>query len=233
MDKKEMTRTTVLSVGGSLIAPPSGIDVAFLKKLRALVAREIRRGHRVVLVCGGGAPARAYQQAAAATRKVSPVEADWLGIQATWLNAKLVQTVFGPRLAHCAIITDPSRVIKTNKPVVVAGGWKPGRSTDYDAVLLGRQFGAKTVVNLSNIRYVYDHDPRKFPDAKPIKKMTWVEFRKQFGTKWKPGLNTPFDPIAAALAAKLKMKVVVTDGRDLGNAAAILAGKPFLGTVIG
>ena len=32
----------------------------------------------------------------------------------------------------------------------MAAGWKPGCSTDYDAVLLAKAYGAKKLVNLTN-----------------------------------------------------------------------------------
>ena len=61
----------------------------------------------------------------------------------------------------------------------------------------------KTVINLSNVEQVYDKDPKKFPDAKPIKKLTWAGMREIVGDKWSPGMNAPFDPIAAQKAQEL------------------------------
>ena len=51
------------------------------------------------------------------------------------------------------------------------------------------------------------------------------------GSKWKPGLNMPFDPVAAKEAEKLKMKVVVI-GKDLSNLRKVLENKKFKGTLI-
>ena len=117
-------------------------------------------------------------------------------------------------------------------PVVVGAGWKPGWSTDYDAALLAKRFGVKTVVNLTNTDLIYDKDPRKFKNAKPIPHMTWDDVLRVVGKKWNPGMNTPFDPVAAKLAKKLNLTVVSCHGENLKNLDNILNGKNFVGTII-
>ncbi|MBI4457448.1 UMP kinase [Candidatus Uhrbacteria bacterium] len=221
----------VLSLGGSLIVPKEGIDTAFLKKFRALILRHAAKGRRFVIICGGGTTARDYQKAAGKVTPLTRDDLDWIGIHATRLNAHLLRTIFRGN-AHPRIITDPHEEMPTLKPIVIGAGWRPGCSTDFDAVLLARQYGAATLVNLSNIAYVYDKDPRVNADAAPITALSWKEFRKRFGGRWDPGLNSPFDPVAAREAQKLKMRVVIADGRDFKNLDRILAGKDCKGTVI-
>ncbi|HLD21948.1 MAG TPA: UMP kinase, partial [Patescibacteria group bacterium] len=130
------------------------------------------------------------------------------------------------------IIIDPTQKIEMNTSVVFGAGWKPGWSTDFDAVQFAIMHDIPRVVNLSNIAYVYDKDPKKFLDAKPIKDITWTEFRKLVGTEWKPGLNMPFDPIASKLAQEHGIEVVIADGTQIENVRAILDNKPFTGTII-
>ena len=62
--------------------------------------------------------------------------------------------------------------------------------------------------------------------------MTWSEFKGIVGGEWKAGMNLPFDPVAAELAEKLGMKVVIINGKDVDNLKAFLAGEKFKGTVI-
>jgi len=50
-----------------------------------------------------------------------------------------------------------------------------------------------------------------------------------FDGKWKPGMNTPFDPIATKNADGLK--VVITN-KDISNLKKIIFGKEFQGTTI-
>ena len=113
---------------------------------------------------------------------------------------------------------------------MIAAGWKPGFSTDYDAVLLAKNIGAHVVINMTNVDYVHDKDP-KLGGAKPIKEVTWKGLRKIVGNEWKPGLNMPFDPIASREAEKLGLKVVVI-GKDVNNLEKVLNGKKFKGTMI-
>ena len=61
--------------------------------------------------------------------------------------------------------------------------------------------------------------------------MNWKNFSKLINQKWKAGMNTPFDPIAAKEAQKSKMKVYII-GRDLKNLENLLEGKKFNGTTI-
>ena len=43
-----------------------------------------------------------------------------------------------------------AKKVKTNRPIIVAAGYKPGCSTDYDAVLLAKTYSAKELFNFSN-----------------------------------------------------------------------------------
>ncbi|MFA5023656.1 MAG: UMP kinase [Patescibacteria group bacterium] len=227
-----MNKTFVLSVGGSLIVTKEGIDIKFLKSFRAFILGQIKKGYKFYLVVGGGVTARTYIKAALQTTKINSASRDWVGISATRLNAQLVKVILG-QIAHSETIIDPTKKIKTVNKVVIAAGFKPGWSTDYCAVLIAKNNGAKTVVNLSNIDYAYNKDPRKFKEAKKLIKATWPEFQKVVGTKWQPGLNVPFDPVASQEAAKNKMKVVILNGQNLKNLERCLDGREFKGTTIG
>jgi uridylate kinase len=224
---------TVLSVGGSIVAPDNP-DPEFLASFGALVRAWLAEDNsrKLILVVGGGGPARSYQKA---FRAVNPAgaddQADWIGIMATRLNAQLLKAIFAD-ICPGDVVYDPTQVGVFAGRVMVAAGWKPGFSTDNDAVLLAERFSAKTVINLSNIAKVYTDDPRANPDAKPIDTITWAEFRKIVGDEWVPGKNVPFDPIASQHAQKAGISVICAAGRDIGNLKAILDGKPFVGTTI-
>ena len=105
------------------------------------------------------------------------------------------------------IIINPVLPIELSKPIIVGGGWKPGRSTDYVAVMLGQQLGAKKIINLSNIDYVYDSDPKKNSKAKKVERISWPDYRALVPKDWDPGLNSPFDPIASKLWANVRPDV--------------------------
>lgn len=230
-----MSQYKIISVGGSIIIPSTGFDIKFLKKFRELILSRVKKGEKFVLVVGGGFTCRQYQEALSKVKKVSHTELDWLGIYTTWFNAEFVRLMFGD-YAYEKVVKNPTLRLgsgQAKKPIIIAGGWKPGCSTDKDAVFLAKNFGAKELLNLSNIAYVYDKDPRKFKEAKKIEKINWKNFRKNIvGFKWTPGKNVPFDPMASALAEKLKLKVAILQGTDLKEVALALAGKKFKGTII-
>ncbi len=232
MAAAKKVETIIISLGGSVLAPHQ-IDVDFLQRFRQLILKFVHNGSRFVIICGGGKTAREYQSAASRVVHAVPEDLDWLGIHATRLNAHLIRTIFR-ETAHAKVLKNPNEKIKLkgSERVVVAAGWKPGRSTDYIAVLLAKNLGAKTVINITNTDFVYDKDPSKFRDAKPLRQVSWKEFRKLIGvSRWSPGLNTPFDPVAAKVAERLKLRVAVM-GKDLGNLEGFLTGRQFKGTVI-
>ncbi|MGC9311721.1 MAG: UMP kinase [Sediminispirochaetaceae bacterium] len=224
----------VLSVGGSIIAPDS-VDVEFLKKFRATIVEYLSRDlqRKLIMVTGGGAPARIYQQAYRnIVDEPGSDEQDWIGIAATRLNAQLLKGVFSE---YCddEVVTDPSAAESIKGRILIAAGWKPGFSTDNDAVVLAERFGADTVINLSNIEKIYTADPKLDPDAEPIDQISWSDFRKMVGDEWVPGKNLPFDPVAARRGSELNLKIICAGGRDVGNLSRILSDKEFHGSVIG
>ena len=225
---------TVISLGGSIIAP-GGVDSFFLKGFHHLVEERlaVEPRQKLIIVCGGGSLARDYQ---AALREVNPGarndDLDWVGVAATRVNGELLRRILH---AWCVedLVTDPSAVSVFAGRVMVAAGWKPGFSTDNDAVVLARRFSSGTVVNLSNVAKVYSDDPKKNPAARPADRLSWKEMLKIVGNEWSPGKNTPFDPSAARLAAESRIRVIFAEGRNLGNLSRILAGESFVGTTIG
>ncbi len=212
---------------------PNDLDVRFLRKFRALILRHVGAGQRFIIIVGGGKVARRYQAAAKTIATLTRDDLDWLGIHATRLNAHLLRTLFREH-AYPQLITDRRKINPhIRSRIIVAAGFKPGCSTDYDAVLLAKAYKAKTILNLSNIDWVYDADPRTHRYAKPLLTATWRDFQKLVGTRWDPGANVPFDPVASKWAARWKMRVVITRGTDFKNLQRLIAGRPGKGTVIG
>ncbi len=224
----------VISLGGSMIVPGE-VDVEFLKNFYRTIDSYLseKESRRIIIVCGGGAPARSYQRA---YRNVVPRpqsdSEDWIGIAATRLNSELLKQVFSDYCMH-PVVTNPTEVSVFPGRVLIASGWKPGFSTDYDAVILAEKFSADSLINLSNIAKAYTDDPRTNPNAKPIDKISWSGFREIVGETWIPGKNVPFDPIAAKRASEIRLKVIIALGSDMPNLTNILTGKDFEGTVVG
>lgn len=223
-------KRVVVSVGGSLIVPDA-IDTDFLTRFKALILDKARERFTFVIIAGGGKTARRYQDAAEAVTPMSQRDLDWIGIHATRLNAQLLRNIF-VGYARAQVIHNPNEDVTGDEPISIASGWQPGNSTDYCAVVIAKNLGATHLVNLSNIDYVYDKDPKKNPRAKKIEKISWAEFRKLVPDEWDPGLSAPFDPVAAREAEAINLEVAIMNGTKLGEFANYLDGKPFLGTVI-
>ncbi len=222
----------IISLGGSLVAPEQ-IDVDFLKVFKKSIIKNVDK-KRFFIFVGGGKICRNYQKALL-DFGADNNDRDLIGIDVSRLNAKIVKQVFSD-IAYPEIITNPTKKITTRKDVVVAGGWKPGWSTDYCAVMLAKNMGIKTIINLTNTDFVYDKDPKNppagGPNAKPLKEVNWKEFRKIVGDTWSPGLSMPFDPRASKMAEILKIKVIVINGKHVDRLENFLNNKSFIGTTI-
>ena len=224
-----MSEYAIISLGGSLVVPEE-IDVPFLKKFRSLIISHLK-SRKFIIIVGGGRTCRKYQKAAKEITKPTQEDLDWLGIHSTRLNAQLMHTTFR-EVAHPLVLRNYYETIKTTKSVIIATGWKPGHSTDYDSVMWAKNLKSRTIINLSDIDYVYDRDPDLDKSAKPFERLSWDDFRRIIGNEWSPGINAPFDPVASREAQKLGLKVVIMNGKNLSNLKDFLEGKKFKGTII-
>jgi len=219
----------VIALGGSVIHP-NRIDVVLIKRFRSLLAPFIKKRIRFVLVVGGGRLSRLLQEAVSKMRRISDKEKDWIGIQATKVNAHLVHIAFG-KLADPRIVEREDMLRSLRYPVTIASGWKPGWSTDYVAVRIADLLRVHEVVVAGKPAYVYDRDP-KHKKAKPLPELSWRAYTALVPRKWHPGLHAPVDPVAARLAKQKKITAVVVYGKDLANFARLLKGKKFKGTIV-
>ena len=225
-------KTIIISIGGSLIVPKE-INTGFIKKFKEIIVKQIKKDKRFMLICGGGYTCRKYNKAGRLFTNESEEEyIDWVGIRATQINAQLMIAVFKEYYSGKAFLLDYNKKIKSNDKVLIGCGWKPGWTSDYDAVKWAENINAKTLINLSNIDYVYDKDPKKYDDAKPIKEISWAGFRKVIGKMHVSGAHLPFDPVASRKAEKLGIKVVIMNGNNLKNFEDFLEGRKFKGSII-
>ncbi len=225
---KNIKEIIIISLGGSLVAPGE-IDLGFMKNFNRSLQKHLKAKRFFVLV-GGGKVCRVYQKALLEFG-ANNTERDWIGINISRLNAEVVKQMFAG-MSYPKIITDPNKKVKTNKDILVGAGYKPGWSTDYVSALAAKTYGVKTIINLTNVDYVYDKNPNQFPDAKPFKEVDWKSFERIVGSKWTPGLSMPFDPRASKLASRLKLKVAILNGKNLERLEDFLNNKPFIGTTI-
>lgn len=225
--------TVVVALGGSIVMPKD-IDTVFLAKLQKMIVPLLKK-RRVILVIGGGAIARDYQEAAAKLSRITNEDKDWIGIHCTRLNAHLLRTIFAKE-AYPVLLDNPHRPISKSDldtySLFIASGWRPGWSTDYIACVLARRFSSKNVIIATKIPYVYDADISAHPQAKPLRELTWKQYRKMVGDKWIPGMKAPVDPIAARFAEEKKMEALILRGTEIENLRKAIVGENFRGTII-
>jgi uridylate kinase len=217
----------VFSVGGSLVCPDE-IDIDFIKRFCSFIGG-ISSKHRIAIVVGGGRLARKYIQAAEKFTKSREI-LDYFGIKATYLNAMLVAAALGAKGEY---VWSVSKSDLQGKKIVVTGGTTPGHSTDAVAAEIAVMMKADLLVNASNIKGVFEEDPRKNPKARMLKEIT---AGRLLGIISKlpqtPGKYALIDKLAVKTIRKHKIKTLILDGRNLSNLKKAIEGKRFSGTLI-
>jgi uridylate kinase len=221
----------IISLGGSLLFKNDLHDDAYITAFVDLIKSKTGTKNFAVITGGGTLARKMQEELKIKNPSATPDELDWVGIEATRANAKIVRDAFGD-IAEVDIFMDPHSPILTGKSVLVGGGFRPGHSSDGASVVLAQTLGAKKLINLSNIDYVYTADPRTNPDAIKIEESNWADFRKLLPEEWAPGINAPFDPVAAKMAEELGLEVAVMNGKNLENLSNYFDEREFVGTVI-
>ena len=229
--KHKFGKIVVIALGGSIVHP-DGIDTAFLKNFKKFLTPFIKKGVRFVIVIGGGALARRFQDAASVVAKTTDDDKDWIGIHSTRLHAHLLRTIFREN-ADPMVIDRRNKISRLTYPITIASGWRPGWSTDYVALQIAADYGVREVIIAGKPSHVYDKDNAKYVSAKPLYELSWQDYRKLIPRKWTPGLHAPVDPVGAALGEEDGIKAIIIDGRNIQNFRALLNGKEFKGTIIG
>ncbi len=228
----EASKTRIISLGGSILFNKGNLDVNYLVSFRNFVKSYLNKNPKIkfVLTIGGGVLARRY---ISALRKLGVTDEHYLdriGLEVVNLNALIVLEAF-KELAYDKVIKNPFYVPKTRKRILIYAGYKPGFSSDYVAGACAKVHRAKVVFNLTDVRYLYDQDPKKHKAVKKISKICWNDFIKLAG-RFESGKHFPFDPVASRLCYKNQIQTIILYGRDLTNVRRAISGKKFEGTII-
>ncbi len=233
----------VISIGGSLMTekltqPTYGLN--FKKyvnryKLYAKTIEKVCKKHEIVVVVGGGSPARVFQTMAREFTHDRNL-LDGVGIVATDLNASLFIAAMDG-YAHGAVLKTPADVGRVSKElkgkkVIVCSGFEPGSSTDLDAALHAEKIGAKLLINATNVDGVYTADPRKYPKARKLDRLGYRQFRKILSkVPQTPGNYGLFDLKAVDIIERKKIRLLIINGRNPKNIVKAVEGKE-IGTVV-
>ncbi len=237
-----MYKRIILKLSGETLAPekfsPTGASHSFEagrvdRAAKAIVALA-DLGVQVGVVMGGGNIWRGRF-----TDAMNPVLADQMGMLATIINALCVQdaiqrlgrgaSVFtAQEMTRFAELYRADRAIAAMERgdiVLLAGGsGNPFFTTDTAAALRAAELGADAVFKGTTVDGVYDSDPRKNPDAKLIKDITYQQTIEM-------GLKV-MDTSAFQLCQDQKIPVIrVFNMDDLDNILRVARGED-IGTVV-
>lgn len=219
----------VVSVGGSVLARALSPE-RFRSYASAL--KEIAKKNTLFIVTGGGKAAREYIGVA---RELGADEAtcDFLGIELTRLNARLLIAALGDD----AYFEPPlnyreAKNASLSGKIVVMGGVTPGQTTDAVSAVLAEYIGADLLINATAIDGVYTSDPKKDTAARKFDTMTPQQLIEiVMRTEMVAGANSPVDLLAAKIIERSNLRTVVLNGEDPKNIVDAANGK-HKGTVI-
>jgi len=222
-------RLVVISLGGSIIIPDE-INIEFLKKFKKIVLK-YTKNYKFIIVTGGGNLARKYIRGLKGFSQTAQSSA---GIAATRSNAKFVSTFFDQNpLTPIPIKMNDVEDLYRKQDIVICGAlaFKPEQTTDSTATEIAAEFKG-IFINLTNVKGLYNKDPKKFKDAKFISQISWRDFHKIATKKsFKPGQHFVLDQASSKIILRNKVKSVIL-GKDLTNIDNFLSNKKFIGTVI-
>ena len=211
-----------ISLGGSLLTgknddPYVRLDPEKYSRYAEVIRGLHHEGHEMVVVCGGGKPAR-YFIDIAKQYNAPPDVLDYLGIKSSHVNALLFMAALGDIAEQPTVYETPSIGFADRQPgkVWIGGGHKPGVSTDYRAVQFAEAMDADLIINATDIDGVYTKNPSVHGDAEKLLNLTFDRLEKIIveNTNQAPGEYGLFDLAAVKLSKKLKIPVVIIDGTD-------------------
>ena len=221
-----------MSIGGSVLLTGDG-DSDYLEALAEMLGR-VGRSVSLVVTTGGGRTARDYIRLGRSLG-LTEFELDELGIDVTRLHARLLAGRIGPPTPSTppASVREAVDAARHASPVVL-GGTEPGHTTDGVAALVAVRLRASCLVNATNVKGVYDSDPKTNRSARRIDRLTWPDFRRMVAsaTTGEAGQMFLFDRLGADALARAEIPLFVVAGRDLPNLEAAILGRPFDGSRI-
>lgn len=222
----------VISLGGSLIIPEN-IDVKLLREFKKIILHHTKK-YKFIIVCGGGSTARKYISALRES-KINNLLQSYIGISATRMNARLMNYFFNHNpekgIPHT---TKTLKKYLKKQDVIFCGAleYKPNQTSDSTSAEIAVKFRSP-LINLTNVKGLYDKNPKQFKTAKFISRISWKDFHKMANaTKFKPGQHFVLDHTASKIIMENKIPTYIINGKTLKQLDNLLKKKKFIGTII-
>ena len=189
MNQQPKYRRILLKLSGEALAngqKDSILDFGFIDQVAAVLKKCLAAGVEIGIVVGAGNIWRGVTGSVQMTR----YRADHMGMLATTMNAIALSDAFIRNGMDTVVMSavemdtyaehyttrNADRLLKEGKIVIFAGGTgSPYFSTDTGAALRAAEIAADAILMAMYIDFVYDSDPRKNPDAKPLFDLTYTE----------------------------------------------------------
>ena len=236
-----MVKRILLKLSGEQFAGKNqfGIDSIFLSELATELKEVVSKsGAQVVIVVGGGNFLRGATLAKS-EKLIERATADYMGMFATIMNGMAMVDILEKsgqpaRLQsrlRCDNVAEPYirrraiRHLEKGRVVIVAGGTgNPYVTTDTAAVSAALELDCEMVLKATKVNGVYTKDPKKFPDAKKLDKISYIDVLRDADIQ-------VMDNAAISLAMDNKLPVRIFDLLEKGNIGKIISGEA-IGTLI-
>ena len=232
-----MYKRVLLKLSGeALSGNGNNFDPEVLKHL-ALELKEVHKlGIEVAIVVGGGNFIRGKT---AASIGIERVQADYMGMLATIINALAIQSsleqvevptrvqtaIDMPKVAEPFIVRRAIRHLEKGRIVIFGGGTgSPYFSTDTTAALRASEIKADVILMAKNgVDGVYSADPRIDKTAVKYDKLTYMDVIKQ-------GLMV-MDTTATSMCMDNNIDLLVFNMNETGNILKVCKGEQ-IGTIV-
>lgn len=229
MDMKKI----VIKFGGSVLYKDNmDLNIDRIQEIVDAISQLNDEGYKIAVVVGGGKLARVIIQASGVLGHTATFK-DILAVESTRIHALLVIGSLKNKayLLVPRTFEDVGKALSSGK-IVVTGGLQPGQSTSAVAALIAEYWGADLLINLTNVDKVYDKDPEKYSDAKPLDKITPEVFLDIISKQEEePGKYALFDKVGCEIIKRSRLKVVFANGQDPSNIFKAVKGES-IGTLV-
>jgi uridylate kinase len=230
-------RRVVLKLSGEALAGERGfgIEPSVVDRLTDEIRSVAEMGIALGVVIGGGNIVRG---AMASSKGMDRVQADYMGMLATIINALAVQDLLEHKDVETRVMTairmqqlaEPyirrraMRHMEKGRVVLFAGGTgNPYFSTDTAAVLRAIEMESDVIIKATKVRGVYSADPVLDPDAEFIPEITFQQVvQRELAV---------MDAPAVSLCKDNDLPIIVVSLEETGAVAAAIRGER-VGTLV-
>lgn len=230
MTKPRYKRVLLKMSGEALMGEGEyGIEPATVNRISKDIKDVVDLGIEVCLVVGGGNIFRGVSGAAVGMDRAA---ADYMGMLATVINCLAVQNALEQQglttrvlsAIPMATVCEPyirrralHHLEKGRVVIFAAGTGNPFFTTDTAAALRASEMGCDVLLKGTKVDGVYTADPAKFPNAKKIDKVSYLEvLAKDLGV---------MDATAISLARESNLPVIVFSIKKPGGFLELMQGR--------